>query len=109
MNNNKNNMYKILKQGDDRKVPPLLKKMHPWLNNFNYDKLKHNHDFVLKRVAVCEFCFVHISQYMQGSGENMKEKLLPQIDIKTSLNFRSVHSRTVFLSYSFFFNNFLHF
>ncbi len=95
MDDNKKKLLKILKQGDDRKVPPLLKKIHPWLNNFNYDKLKHNHDFALKRVAVCEFCFVHISQYMEGSGENIKEKLLPQIEIKPILNFKHVHTRTV--------------
>ena len=95
VNKNNINLLKMLKLGDDRKVPPLLKKIHPWLKNFNYDKLKHTHEFALKKVAVCEICFVHISQYMEGSGENMKDKLLPQIEIKPTLNFRPTHSRTV--------------
>ena len=65
-----------MKASNDR-VPPFIQKYHPKTTNQEYDLLRHRADFYLKKVNVCQTCFIKISKLHKYGGSKLK--LVPSI------------------------------
>lgn len=73
----KANLFYI--KSDNDKIPVLLRRLHPRLNNREYMEIKDLMEFQEHKILICQNCYMELIQYLDFAGG--EEFLLESIKV----------------------------